>query len=645
MDLLNVVIRADTTGSDRAASSLDRMAAAGKSADSAVRSVATGSAIASGAIGQVAAATDRATASARAHAVAVQAQTAATRAAQMQLNNLRFQVFDVGQTLALGMNPLMVLLQQGPQIAQIYGPDEGGIGRAFRESGKMIGGFALAAWPAVAAMTALGIGVAGLTHEINETTDVNVGFMDTLKGIGQTLWATFTNFVKPITNTLGDLFGIAWDAVVTATKVAGNYIINTMVGVVKTIGALWNGLPAALADIGIEMANIIVTAFEGAINKARELLNTFTSMANEVLPGLNLAQIGKIELPKFANPYEGSKDRLGTGLMDIANENVDYMGGFFSDVRGRAIQNAMDRDKDAAKAAKEAAREAERQAKAYADMVLGANQFIETQQREASSLGLTAEAASRLRYEQEMLNKAANDNINLSASQKAEISSLAAAMAAAEEATRRITEIYNLGKDVFGGFFADMKSGLKEGQSFWEALGNAGANALDKIADRALSMAANGIFDMIFGAIMGGIGGGFGTIGVGGVGIPSGGFIPGLTGPKLFASGGYTGDMATNAAAGIVHGQEYVLNAAATRQIGIPTLNAMNAGRMPANQNQANDNGRIVFAPVTNISIGANAGVSMAEVSALLDKRDEAFREQLPSFVQSINAHPRQGWV
>lgn len=41
-------------------------------------------------------------------------------AAGYAAGNLRFQMFDVGQSLALGMNPMMVLAQQGPQVAQAF---------------------------------------------------------------------------------------------------------------------------------------------------------------------------------------------------------------------------------------------------------------------------------------------------------------------------------------------------------------------------------------------------------------------------------------------------------------------------------------------------------------------------------------------
>ena len=63
--------------------------------------------------------------------------------------------------------------------------------------------------------------------------------------------------------------------------------------------------------------------------------------------------------------------------------------------------------------------------------------------------------------------------------------------------------------------------------------------------------------------------------------------------PTGFESGGYTGNMGTKAVAGVVHGQEYVFNAKATKNIGAKNLDTFaKTGELP-NQQQAQ--------PTTNI--------------------------------------------
>src|SRR5699024_395963 len=50
------------------------------------------------------------------------------------------------------------------------------------------------------------------------------------------------------------------------------------------------------------------------------------------------------------------------------------------------------------------------------------------------------------------------------------------------------------------------------------------------------------------------------------------------TAVKGFKQGGYTGNMGASQVAGVVHGQEYVFDAQATKRIGVDNLNAMRRG-------------------------------------------------------------------
>lgn len=49
--------------------------------------------------------------------------------------------------------------------------------------------------------------------------------------------------------------------------------------------------------------------------------------------------------------------------------------------------------------------------------------------------------------------------------------------------------------------------------------------------------------------------------------------------PKGFKQGGYTGNVGASKVAGVVHGQEYVFDAQATKRIGVDNLNAMRSGK------------------------------------------------------------------
>lgn len=88
----------------------------------------------------------------------------------------------------------------------------------------------------------------------------------------------------------------------------------------------------------------------------------------------------------------------------------------------------------------------------------------------------------------------------------------------------------------------------------------------------------------ITGVLASSLGSALGGMFAGGGGAPTAGQVAGATQgvnaglPLSLASGGYTGDEPRDKATGIVHGQEYVLNADTTARLGRSTLDALNAG-------------------------------------------------------------------
>ncbi|MDK2130089.1 tape measure protein [Acinetobacter baumannii] len=80
-----------------------------------------------------------------------------------------------------------------------------------------------------------------------------------------------------------------------------------------------------------------------------------------------------------------------------------------------------------------------------------------------------------------------------------------------------------------------------------------------------------------------------------------------------FSSGGYTGNMGRGDVAGVVHGQEYVLNAAATKRVGVDTLNAINSGQ------SFGSSGATVLEPIVNVYVmeGQTADVTRNDDGSL----------------------------
>ncbi|OTG78812.1 hypothetical protein B9T23_01715 [Acinetobacter terrae] len=73
-----------------------------------------------------------------------------------------------------------------------------------------------------------------------------------------------------------------------------------------------------------------------------------------------------------------------------------------------------------------------------------------------------------------------------------------------------------------------------------------------------------------------------------------------------YKSGGYTGNVGVNQEAGVVHGQEYVLNAEATKRVGVNTLNAINNGGTIQAEKQAQANAKVGGGASPNVNLNPN---------------------------------------
>ncbi|MEV8215722.1 tape measure protein [Leifsonia sp. NPDC077715] len=120
-------------------------------------------------------------------------------------------------------------------------------------------------------------------------------------------------------------------------------------------------------------------------------------------------------------------------------------------------------------------------------------------------------------------------------------------------------------------------------------------------------------------------------LGYANVGLIAAQTVAGIAG---FATGGYTGDMGRGDVAGVVHGQEYVLNAAATKRVGVDTLNAINSGQ------SFGSSGATVLEPIVNVYVmeGQTADVTRNDDGSLdVRIRQIAGEVAEQTFIASVN--------
>ena len=294
------------------------------------------------------------------HTHAVNMNNAAMARANAQRTNLLFQLQDIGVTLAMGMNPLMVAMQQGSQISMIYGPEEGGLGRALQETGKMARGAVTRLWPVALVVAAIAAGVAGMRHEIEETSGVAVSFGDTFMAVFQVLGGYLYETFRPQIEGIAYWFGKAWDTAVEWTKNAINFMIGSVLVFLEQIRLVHEIVPQAFQLAGELAANAFLDGIEWMVNST---LDSVDSLGREVVKlwgGTWEGTPWRLSLEEFKRDTEGTAaDIVGTWEAYRATVgsilDTDYAGQFFSDVQAQAIENYNGRLDDTDKAARRAA--------------------------------------------------------------------------------------------------------------------------------------------------------------------------------------------------------------------------------------------------------------------------------------------------
>lgn len=464
--------------------------------------------------------------------------------------NIAAQFQDIGVTAAMGMNPMLIALQQGTQLSAIMNSMESplkGIAVALKQvfnatSLMTIGIVGVVAallqfvnWTNVAktALNLLADGIqvalpylaalaAGLALIYSRTIIAGIASVaTTIVSLGATALATGAKMAAAWVIGLGPIGWIAAAVIALAAvfqafgvnvlgyiKKAVNGIIGAFVGAFNAIKETWSMLPAAMGDIVISTANIV-------LKKISEMINGFITMINGLLDKIpeDLRPAGgkitwKADL-EIDNPFEGKAAAAGKAAGEEFKKAmaVDYVGNAGNAVQGVADSIAGSIRDFAGGIGKEDAKKkrGKTDAEKYDDIVNAANRRIASLKAEQAALGMTEYAAAKLRHETDLLNDAQQKGIVLSPAQRAALGELAGEMARVEIETKRLKESMDFAKDTAKGFFNDMKQGLQQGKTLWQSFGDAVVNVLNKIFDKML----NSGLDMLFDGLGGGGGGGF----------------------------------------------------------------------------------------------------------------------------------------
>lgn len=333
-DLATLGLRIMSQEAELAEDRLDDMAMAAGRADTATDRLATAARRADGAVGTM--------------NVAVRQQTAvlATTRGAMGLTaaeglNLSRQFADIGVTAAMGMNPLMIALQQGPQLLDIFSMAAARTGATVT---TVMRGVAASAVAAVAPFAPLILAVGAVATVIGGTLALSVrglnkDFGDLTKGMGLT--ADQLKNVQDKGVTMGDVVGgtlnylrdIIWDVIGPAVTQIGKWfseamdvtgrvivsgakiITGSFIGAFRVIKETWTALPSAFGDVVFGAVNALIRGINMMISKSADAINWLRREYNKLpswarggqdAPVLAAFSIGEVE-----NPYAGAARRTG----------------------------------------------------------------------------------------------------------------------------------------------------------------------------------------------------------------------------------------------------------------------------------------------------------------------------------------------
>jgi Prophage tail length tape measure protein len=429
---------------------------------------------------------------------------------------LAFQLNDVAVSLASGMNPMMVAVQQGSQISQLYAGN-GGVAMAFKQTGNMLLGMVTKFPLLTASVGVAAIGIAGLTYEINKLTSVSVSMGDVTSAVFSTLGSRISDLLLPAIQTISPTVTSVWDYIVDKTKWLGNIVINSFRAVGADIGFIFKQFPSIVGLAIGGTANLVVEGIEKMINFAVKGIDMLSEKVNVGLaaigserrvPIIGEITLGRVDTGKMYSDFTRA-NVAHKKLVDEINSS-DPMGNFFNDVKEKSISNAFDRIKEKGKKAADTIKHAFEDAKAS---ILAATQDLNFK---ANMMGAPKEVLTQFAKEQELVNAALKDGKKLTPELTQEIAKLASGYSMAEKAAelaeaaqKKIADGIAFAREVTGGFFNDLKSGLESGKSLWQSLGDAAVNALSKIADKLLNEVLDALFKVNGAASGAGGGGGF----------------------------------------------------------------------------------------------------------------------------------------
>lgn len=451
--------------------------------------------------------------------------------------NIAAQFQDIGVTAAMGMNPLLIALQQGTQLAAVMNSMEAplkGLKEAFVQiinpvsllsiglTALAVVGLQMVDWTGLAQTS-----LSALASVMDFVVDNSDTFLAALTGISTALvafkgQAIFTSLVSGFKSVLTILTGLT--GVIAA--VLTSPITLTIAAVTGLIVVFTNFKDEINGFFGFDFVESVKTG----VNKA---IGFFVGMFEMILEGLTW--IGKKFASLFSDDFNPEKGFLETMKDTSSNAlNRDYLG-IASDTISSTASSISSKLKEWSNGLNETTKSTNKLRESWERLQNQVNQDISGLQLDKKLVGVDTYISSYEKTKADLMNQATNDGINLTPEKIAYIDEAADKIARLKDENEKLTDSFNTAKSVTGSFFQDMRESLWEGQTAWESFANAVTNLLDNVLGKLLDFGVNNLFDSL-GAI--GTSGGTKDFSWGNIASSIGSWFSGTPTPAPAANGG-----------------------------------------------------------------------------------------------------------
>lgn len=411
--------------------------------------------------------------------------------------NIAAQFQDIGVTAAMGMNPLLIALQQGTQLAAVMNSMEAPL-KGLKEAFVQI----------INPVSLLSIGLTALAV-------VGLQMVD-WTGLAETGLNGLASVMDFVANN-SELFTAALASATTAlVTFKGAAVASALTAGFKALGMVLTGLGGLIASVLTSPITLTIAAVTGLVaifNYFEDEINSFFGFdfVGLVKKAVN-AMIGSF-IAGFEAIWEGAKwvwDKIqslwneGEGpegsLMDALNKGVDdalnrdYLG-ITADAVSSAASSASAKLKEWSNGLTETDDKTKKLKDDWDKLVQAVNEKKLDYQTQQQTLGANIFDTNRLEITKDLLSQLNLTNISqLPVDRQAELQEYISELSNIATQTEIVANEFNFAKETSKSFLSDLKQGLYEGESAWESFGNAVVNVLDKMIDKLLDVGVDFMF-------------------------------------------------------------------------------------------------------------------------------------------------------